>query len=218
MATGGSMPSGGRVVTSSASHLRRRSGIGSDRSPASRRSPGRSPGRPPIGASFSKADAVTSASRKSYQRRRAARLQHAYSSSEDNDGVVTASVLAAVRRSASTRAPVDRAARGARRARSWRISGLRAPTRLYPASVIPRVSRQSTSEAYGRAQPWQSARSAPAIGTIEVWRQRDRELGVVGMSKADVSCRANASHADHEMLRRVLYARIARLMSGMVVE
>ena len=30
--------------------------------------------------------------------------------------------------------------------RIWRISGLRAPTRLRPASVIPRVSRQSTSE------------------------------------------------------------------------
>jgi hypothetical protein len=44
------------------------------------------------------------------------------------------------------------------RAQFWRISRLRAPTRMRPASVTPRVSRQSTSARAGRVQTWQSDR------------------------------------------------------------
>ncbi len=64
---------------------------------------------------------------------------------------------------------------GLRRAelRKWRISGLRAPTRRCPASVIPRVSRQSPSGSSGAsANGWRSTRPAPAIGTIEALRSR----------------------------------------------
>jgi hypothetical protein len=91
------------IVRTSSVVQHRRRGCSRRRS-GSRRAPTAGPA---VGCSFAPG-AVTSAAR-------IASLHRAYSTGEDIGGVVTASVLAAVRRSASTRAPVDRAARGARR-------------------------------------------------------------------------------------------------------
>ena len=58
-----------------------------------------------------------------------------------------------------------------------RISGLRAPTRLCPASVIPRVSRQSTSERSG-------ARAAMAERSLGAGDRNDRGVANVIASSA----------------------------------
>jgi hypothetical protein len=56
----------------------------------------------------------------------------------------------------------------------WRNSRLRAPTRMGPASVFPRVSRQSTFGRAGRVQTRRGTHVVPVIGIIETSPMRSR--------------------------------------------
>lgn len=65
------------------------------------------------------------------------------------------------------------------RACFWRNARLRVPTRMGPASVFPRVSRQSTFGRAGQVQTRWGAHVVPVIGTIETLPMRSRAEAAV---------------------------------------